>query len=240
MLIKKVLGLVVTIVLLTSTSVLASMYDLTTAGSSVEIEKGLFYNWLPDNRTITGTDIFLEIQSSPTEEGVNIDSPLYFNTIFAMPLQLKNIPTVEIDNIIYREFLLDINEPGSIDKAFLSLNQLKIYSVNDTFNIFNDLDTELNTIYSLGLDTDNNDNWIKLDYNLIGGGGNSIDMFVYIPDSSFVENNEYVYLYSKFGENFDSEDGSEKWLTAVPIPSTVWIFGAGLIGLVGIRRKIKK
>jgi hypothetical protein len=26
----------------------------------------------------------------------------------------------------------------------------------------------------------------------------------------------------------------------VPIPSTVWIFGAGLIGLVGIRRKFKK
>ena len=28
-------------------------------------------------------------------------------------------------------------------------------------------------------------------------------------------------------------------LTAIPIPATLWIFGAGVIGLVGIRRKIR-
>jgi len=35
-----------------------------------------------------------------------------------------------------------------------------------------------------------------------------------------------------------SIEGSSAWAT-VPIPGTVWIFGAGLIGLVGIRRKIR-
>lgn len=29
-------------------------------------------------------------------------------------------------------------------------------------------------------------------------------------------------------------------LTAVPIPAAIWLFGAGLVGLVGVRRKFKK
>ena len=38
----------------------------------------------------------------------------------------------------------------------------------------------------------------------------------------------------------DAPDGGKSdGFLSVPIPATVWIFGAGLLGLVGIRRKLK-
>ena len=65
-------------------------------------------------------------------------------------------------------------------------------------------------------------------------------MYAYIPDSLFgTSPSDYIYLYSKFGVNNNSDDGREKWLTSsAPIPATVWMFGAGLVGLFGIRRKL--
>jgi hypothetical protein len=43
-------------------------------------------------------------------------------------------------------------------------------------------------------------------------------------------------------QSIGTNDGSESFvnnMTAIPIPSAVWLLGAGMVGLVGIRRKFK-
>jgi hypothetical protein len=58
---------------------------------------------------------------------------------------------------------------------------------------------------------------------------------------------QYVYLYSKFGENFFNDNNFEEWGVAsqsdqqpVPEPTTIILFGTGLLGLAGTMRRKKK
>jgi len=46
-------------------------------------------------------------------------------------------------------------------------------------------------------------------------------------------------LSSTLNISIFTTDGNPDGLAPVPIPATVWIFGAGLVGLVGIRRKLR-
>ena len=62
------------------------------------------------------------------------------------------------------------------------------------------------------------------------------------PDSSFILTNAFDINDSGQIVGVGTFDG-EKYaflLNPVPIPSTVWLLGSGLIGIVGIRRKFKK
>jgi len=68
----------------------------------------------------------------------------------------------------------------------------------------------------------------------------TIDDFKYFS-SPGGDGSNGTYLSAVHVQGIPLEDGTTTsgWLGAVPIPATVWIFGAGLIGLVGIRRKIR-
>jgi hypothetical protein len=57
-----------------------------------------------------------------------------------------------------------------------------------------------------------------------GGGASPIDGRFYIDD---------IYLEDTNGINLNNP------VSAVPIPATVWLFGSGLLGLVGIARRMK-
>ena len=66
------------------------------------------------------------------------------------------------------------------------------------------------------------DIWIALAQSKISGGYNSFsDVRVYTP-ISFPNSNQ------------------QEFMSAAPIPAAIWLFGAGLVGLVGVRRKFNK
>ncbi len=64
-------------------------------------------------------------------------------------------------------------------------------------------------------------------------------MLALIPNSLFTgPDTQYVYLYSKAGENSIADDGFEEWATTeIPEPTTVALLGLG--GLLMMRRRRK-
>lgn len=223
----------------------APTLDLTTAGSYGQINGALFYQ--ADPRP-TGTGYirsFVRIQDQPgTEEGYNTDGrPLQFdeNTSaeFTRSLRLADVPVVNTGGIDYREFLLDINESNGGDKNFLSLDKLEIY-LGHAPNLLG-YPTGLGAkVYDLD---EGGDNWILLDYDLNSGSGSG-DMFAYIPDSSFT-GGDYVYLYSRFGDNATCSAGFEEWavreaepiIRTVPAPGAMLLVALGTISLGYLRRR---
>jgi hypothetical protein len=83
---------------------------------------------------------------------------------------------------------------------------------------------------------------VRLDYSLNSGSGQG-DMFLLVPVSAFGATgaNEFVYLYSRFGENNANTNnaGFEEWAVVVPLPSSAWAGLAGL-GLAGIRWGLRR
>jgi hypothetical protein len=198
----------------------SGMLDLTTRGAIGEINGALFRQADPQP---TGTGVirsFVRLQTSNgkavVEQGYNTDArPLQFDENkspqFTRSLQLGDLPTVDVDGVIYRVFLLDINQKSS--QPYLSLDELRFY-VGSAPNLtgYNATTHQLpgaSPVYDLG------DSWVKLDYRLDSGSGSG-DMLLYVPDSVFGASgsNPYVYLYSKFGVNFAGNSGFEEWAPA--------------------------
>ena len=201
--------------------------DLTTSGASGSIDGAIFRQF---DAQPTGTgfiDSFVRLQAkgagAQVEQGFNTDArPLQFDENkspqFTRSLKLSDVPEVDIGGILYREFLLDINQKSS--QPFLSLDALRIY-VGSAGNLTG-LDPSpggelagLTAVYDL--DT-GGDHWVKLDARLSHGSGSG-DMLLYVPSSYFGSDpNAYVYLYSRFGDHFMANAGFEEW--AVSTSST--------------------
>jgi hypothetical protein len=81
---------------------------------------------------------------------------------------------------------------------------------------------------------------IDLNYDFNSGSGSG-DMYAFIPTSLFTGPNQWVYLYSQFGDQpYPNNDGYEEWAAVVgpnvvPIPAAVW-GGMALSGFVGASR----
>ena len=156
---------------------------------------------------------------------------------FTRDLLFGEIPTVTIDGVQYKEFVLDINEPLGGTQNLLSLDQVKIYS--SAIGGQNGLESSLGTpLFTLGAFL--NDNTVTLDATLNSGSGQG-DMRMYIPLDNFdgVGANDFIYLYSHFG-NLDDDhhtgDGFEEWsIIAIPAPGVLALLGVA--GLVGSRRR---
>lgn len=222
--------------------------DLTTHGSSGVIEGAIFRQF---DAQPTGTgfiDSFVRLQAlgagAQVEQGFNTDArPLQFDENkspqFTRSLKLSDIPEVNIGGVLYREFLLDINQKAS--QPYLSLEALRLY-VGTAGNL-----TGMNSAGQLAglsavFDLDNSaDHWLKLNARLNQGSGKG-DVLVYVPSSYFgTDPSAFVYLYSRFGDHFMGDAGFEEWAVSKgPLTCTHGIisgrvtdtFGTGLRDVV--------
>ena len=205
----------------------------------IEINEALFSN----DSSSAGTGLinpFVRLSTNDSvEEGYNTsDRPVDYdeNTSpnFTRDLFFGDIPVVTLyddqgNATFYLEFRLDINEPDSGATRYLSLDEIEIYVSDSQVPSGDPGEVDLST-YELvwSLDTNNEDNWIALNYSLNPGSGVD-DMIMYIPLDAFdeadlnVNDNTFVTLYSKFGlqQNYEvdgvlvadwtNNSGFEEW-----------------------------
>lgn len=160
---------------------------------------------------------FLRIESLPgisTSEGYNIDGSLVKsqnpeNQQLSHSLKLSDVPIVNIGGKDYREFILEISEPGKTkansDLTKIVLEKLQIFLGNapnlanyPTFN------GKAGKIFEL-----DQHSVLLQDINPDRGGH---DYFVYISNIFFTDSNKgakkYIYLFSKFS---DAEGRDVEW-----------------------------
>jgi hypothetical protein len=233
-----------------------TIVDLTTVGSSGTINGAIYQQYTPQP---TGTGVFnpflrIQLGAEGSEAGYNTNgSPVWAQTKgpggsnWCHSVLLSDVGIIDIGNVDYRVFRLDIDESGGASKSPLSLDVLKIY-LEATPNITGDPAVSLtNLVYNLD-GPGGDDNWIKLSYGLNGdqppGGSGQGDMLAYIPDSLFIGANQYVYLYSVFGATagWECNDGPEEWAhlegtPVIPAPGAILLGGIGVCLVGWLRRR---
>jgi hypothetical protein len=216
-------------------------------------------NFIVTNTTLqpTGTgviDSFLRIQQTGQERGYNTSAGTPLDDvggIFTRNLQLGAIPTVTIGGVVYREFLLDVNQ---ITNGTISLNQVQIFTssaavgtaytlaeasptqnaeisfanANEVFQL-SSRNTSAATSYEIAIDS--------------GHGSGSGDMYLYVKDSLFtgLGAGTYVTLFSQLGlppGYYPSNAGFEEWAvmgtgggggpTVVPVPPALILLASGV------------
>ena len=197
--------------------------DLTTATGSQGMVNGAIFQQGSVQPAGSGViDAIVRIHAlggGGTEQGYNTDArPLQFDEnksqTFTRSIQLSDIPEVTIGGVAYRVFLLDINQKSS--QPLLSLDQLRLFEGdNGSLTGYDTTTGQLSGITPLyDLNAAGGTNWIELNARLSHGLGSS-DMALLVPDSYFLQaatsSDPYVYLFSRFGDNFATNGGFEQW-----------------------------
>jgi len=237
--------------------------DLTTAGATyTSATDGTVWSQLQNAPTGTGVFLpFLREQANGVEEGMNTDGDKN-NTYDDIAsghthgFTLGQLQVVTVGGVNYYQFTCDINEPNGGGASLLSLDELRIYTLNGSSSLM----TEAAVLGAGGTERYDMDQTIDqdvyLDHNLTEGSGHD-DFQVLIPTSFFAgaSASDQVYFYAKFGAtggaysaDFQSGDGFEEWHALfgpntpppdLPEPSTVLILGTGLLGLAATRMRKK-
>jgi hypothetical protein len=215
----------------------AANVDLSTAGASGMVNGAIFQQGDVQPAGSGVIQSFVRIHGlggAAAEQGYNTDArPLQFNEnkspTFTRSIRLSDIPLVNVNGVNYREFLLDINQKSS--QPLVSLDQLQIFE-GDSGSLTGYSGGQLAGISPLfDLNAGGSSNWVELNARLSHGSGSS-DMTLLVPDSYFLQAdttgnaNPYVYLFSRFGDNFATNGGYEEWAVeqgnaGTPIPASL-------------------
>lgn len=261
------------VTLLIASRASAAECDLYVSTSSCLFNGGI-YNVTSPHPTGTGVvQSFLRIQQKGTEQGFNTDArPMTCDGVtcddktdlnFTRNLLTSAVPEVTINGHTYRQFFLDIEEsvsPGNT-QSLLTFDQLEVY-VSNTASLVTHSSasggslTGATKVYDM--DSGNTDNFVNLDYVLVGGDSGYGDMVLYVPDDGLFAGNQYVYLFSQFGcitcsggagndswTKYASQAGFEEWWvkgsssteTPVPEPGTLALLGTAVAATLARNRK---
>lgn len=229
----------------------AIMVDLTSVGASGSIGAAYFEQIDPQSTGTGVIDPFVRIQASGTERGFNTDyrpfgpdlADVNTSAQFTKSILVSSFGVVDQGGTPSIRFLLDVNQTSA--NPLISLDEMKVY-VADSPTINTNLQLMMQGTLLYDMDA-GGDNWVKMDYSLNSGSGSG-DMFAYLPANLFSGyENKYLYLYSKFGVNYATNDGFEEWARidaagtppppVIPEPATLLLIGSGLAGAAAMRRR---
>lgn len=260
---KNLLLAAVSLLILSAVTAQANtIIDLTAAGNSSTQTAALggSFTVVQVSPQPTGTgfiDSFLRVQAKKSEQGYNTNNGTPLDDKggnFTRALLLSEIPIVDVGGILYRQFLLDINEN---DNNLLSLNQIQFFQSNSDPTAFsltgatstnppqmNSFTPGATEVFRMNNSSNSSNPYeIQLDAFLNSGSGSG-DMFLYVPDADFNRSLSNVILYSQFGTPngaWESDAGFEEWAVvkgaAVPEPGSWILLGTGLAMLGLIKRK---
>lgn len=201
--------------------------DLSASGTTVtsSVDGTIWTNTNLVQSAGTGVlDPFLRIQANNTETGMNTDAQTppddTKSGIWTHSIQVGDLQVVNKGGVDYYVFSLDINEPNNDPDWFLTLNELKIHTVDASAG--GALATEADVIaaagHTLNYDMDGtSDQTIYMNYGVSNKGSGETDIDFYIPTSFFAgaDASDYIYMVANFGlagdtNGLDSGDGFEE------------------------------
>ncbi len=197
----------------------------------------------------TGTGViqpFLRVQGSPTEQGYNTSGGTPFEDKagpWTHDIQLSDLEAsrISLNGTEYYRLLLDANEPGG-DKSLISLDRLEFYTSSEGSKTTLDISSLGTLRYSLDSGDDNS---VLIDASRNHGSGSG-DLYAYIPASNFagVSQDDFVYMFVRFGDADTSEAGFEEWAIVnaiTPVPELNALFPiVGLMVAVGSTQVLRR
>jgi len=238
--------------------------DLTTSAATYTSTDGTIWTQLVNSPTGTGVySPFLRLQANNTEEGLNTsgDAHATYDDVagtWTHAIQLNQLATVTVGSTNYYSFSLDINEANGGGKSYLSLDELRLYTLAGNSSLTSTADVvSAGGVLRYDLDA-TSDQDVYMDYNLAAGSGHD-DIQVLIPSSYFTgaSGTDYLYFYTKMGAttgmeaDFTSDAGFEEWHgllgtttnppppTDLPEPSGIVLIGTGILGILVTRQRRK-